>query len=117
MKCLIFAWPYCYDEITLRLLTLFYGACVMVSFNLPLVIFTNTFGADSPSAILHVSGLLNVITVPGYLLGPSIVGHLYDIFGDYQQGSIFAGTSLFLSFISICFCLRPDEQKRRLGLY
>jgi len=116
LTCLIFAWPYCYDEKTLRLLTLTYGGCVTVSFNLPLVIFANAFGAASPTAILHLSGLLNVIAAPGYLLGPTIVGYLYDLFGNYRAGSIFAGTSLFFSFISICFCLHPDEQKRRLGL-
>merc|ERR1712038_1181315 len=113
---LILAWPHCYDEMTLRFLTLTYGACVTVSFNLPLVIFANAFGTASPTAILHLSGLLNVITAPGYLFGPTIVGYLYDVFGDYWMGSIFAGSSLFLGFLSLCFCLHPDEQKRRLGI-
>jgi len=101
---------------TLRLLALLYGGCTTVSFNLPLVIFANAFAAASPTAILHLSGLINVITAPGYLFGATIVGYLYDLYGSYVSGSFFAGTSVLLSFISLCFCLHPDEQKRRLGL-
>ncbi len=93
-----------------------YGGCTTVSFNLPLVIFANAFGAASPSSIIHLSGLFNAIITPGFLFGPTIVGYLYDISKSYVSGSIFAGTSLLLSFICICFCLHPDEQKRRLGL-
>jgi len=116
LTSLILAWPHCYDATSLRLLTIIYGSCTTVSFNLGLVILTNAFGSASPTTILHLSGLMNVIATPGYLLGPSIVGYLYDLNGNYISGSLFAGAVIFLSFVSVCFVPHPDVQKKRLGI-
>lgn len=110
------AWPHCYNMPTLFVVAIVYGLCTTVTFNLLFVILADAFASVSPTTILHLSGLLNALSFPGYLLGPSIVGYFYDIYGSYTVGSMFTASCVFLSFFSLCFVPSPDVQRKRLGI-
>eukprot|EP00559_Dactyliosolen_fragilissimus_P004063 CAMPEP_0184860550 /NCGR_PEP_ID=MMETSP0580-20130426/5416_1 /TAXON_ID=1118495 /ORGANISM="Dactyliosolen fragilissimus" /LENGTH=429 /DNA_ID=CAMNT_0027357693 /DNA_START=164 /DNA_END=1453 /DNA_ORIENTATION=- len=113
---LMFLWPHCTNLQVLRVVAFLYGFGTTVTFTMPLIILADVFGDVAPHTILHLVGISNAISTPGYLFGPSITGHLYDIYGTYVSGSIFTGVTTIFSSLALMFILDPMEQRVRLGV-
>lgn len=115
LTSVLFAWPHCKTVLSLRVMVCIYGHCLVIA-SMPLIILADAFGDAAPSTILFLLGLLNVCSIPGYLIGPTVVGYLYDMHGNYFSGSVFVGVVLFLGIIALMFIPDTKEQKKQLGI-
>ena len=112
---LMIAWPFCNTTTTLSILAFLYGYCATTQSSVPLLIIADAFGETSPDGILTLLGMLNVCKLPGYLLGPAVVGSLYDSFGNYTVGSIFLGATMLVANVWLFFLPSPQSQMERIA--
>lgn len=97
LMVLMFIWPYCTSPASLSALACLFGYCATTQSSVPLIILADAFRETSPDSILTLLGVLHVSKCPGYLFGPTIVGGLFDMFGNYIGGSIFTGTIMLVA--------------------
>jgi predicted MFS family arabinose efflux permease len=97
LMVLMFMWPYCTSPESLSVLACLFGYCATTQSSVPLIILADAFRETSPDSILTLLGVLHVSKCPGYLFGPTIVGGLFDMFGNYKGGSIFTGTIMLVA--------------------
>jgi len=115
LTSVLFSWPHSKNALTLQTLACIYGYCMVLA-PLPLIILAEVFGDVAPSTILFLLGLLNVCSIPGYLFGPTVVGYLYGMYGNYISGSAFTGVSMTLGIIALAFIPDTEKQKKQLGI-
>lgn len=96
LTVLLFLWPYCTTSASLSCVAFFFGYMASTQSSVPLIIMADAFGETSPDSILTLLGLLNACKFPGYLFGPSCIGYVYEMLGDYHIASIITGTGMLL---------------------
>lgn len=91
----------------LRTYAALYGGCMGVYISLKTVILVDLIGFER---ITDAFGIMLLIQSVGFVIGPPIVGKLYDIYGIYKPGFYFSGAMIAAS--ALILFLIPIIQKR-----
>jgi len=107
-----FMWPYCVTSESLSCVALLFGYMASTQCSVPLIILADAFGETSPDSILTLLGILHVCKFPGYLLGPSFIGSVYERFGNYHIASVISGVGMLAGNLFLFMIPSTEEQNK-----
>lgn len=106
----VVVWPMCASPWSLWTVSFFYGYFAVGLPSIPLAILTKTFGRVSHLTILSCIGIIHGVQAPGKLVGPVVMGMMYDRYGDYVYGSLFTAFVMFIGIFALLFLPTTEWQ-------